>query len=168
MRRPPSTCGCGGIGRRAWFRSMFSQGSGGSSPLIRTIMAGIAIGQSKVLHLGSVGPEGPADRAMDGRSPSTPTRPACSTTRPPPLQHPPQVPFGHLQLLGRLPGSYEVSATANGFRTEVRTGVAVTVGGDSTVSFSLTVGAITEKVEVSEAAVQVDTASSALGGFVAP
>ena len=65
-------------------------------------------------------------------------------------------------------GSYEVSATANGFRTEVRTGVAVTVGGDSTVSFSLTVGAITEKVEVSEAAVQVDTASSALGGFVAP
>src|SRR5580704_8954112 len=51
-------------------------------------------------------------------------------------------------------GSYEVSATAPGFKTEVRTGVSVTVGGDSTVSFSLTVGAITEKVEVSEAAVQ--------------
>src|SRR5438105_13884794 len=30
------SCGCGGTGRRAWFRSMFSQGSGGSSPLIRT------------------------------------------------------------------------------------------------------------------------------------
>jgi hypothetical protein len=28
--------GYGGIGRRAWFRSTFSQGSGGSSPLIRT------------------------------------------------------------------------------------------------------------------------------------
>jgi hypothetical protein len=63
-------------------------------------------------------------------------------------------------------GSYEVSATAPGFKTEVRTGVSVTVGGDSTVSFSLTVGAITEKIEVSEAAVQVDTSSSALGGFV--
>src|SRR4029077_15745736 len=36
-------------------------------------------------------------------------------------------------------GSYEVSATASGFKTEVRTGVAVTVGGDSNVSFSLTV-----------------------------
>src|SRR5437016_6154071 len=30
-------CGYGGIGRRAWFRSMYSQGCGGSSPLIRTI-----------------------------------------------------------------------------------------------------------------------------------
>ncbi len=63
-------------------------------------------------------------------------------------------------------GSYEVSATASGFKTEVRTGVIVTVGGDSSVNFALTIGAITEKVEVSEAAVQVDTASSTLGGFV--
>src|SRR6266571_8372748 len=31
-----ASCGCGGIGRRAGFRSQFSQGSGGSSPLIRT------------------------------------------------------------------------------------------------------------------------------------
>src|ERR1700693_2504347 len=31
-----ASCGYGGIGRRAWFRSMFSQGRGGSSPLIRT------------------------------------------------------------------------------------------------------------------------------------
>jgi hypothetical protein len=29
-------CGCGGIGRRAWFRSMWPQGCGGSSPSIRT------------------------------------------------------------------------------------------------------------------------------------
>ena len=27
-----STCHRGGIGRRAWFRSMYSQGCGGSSP----------------------------------------------------------------------------------------------------------------------------------------
>src|SRR5258708_27668475 len=31
-----ASCGCGGIGRRAGFRSQFSQGSGGSNPLIRT------------------------------------------------------------------------------------------------------------------------------------
>jgi 6-phosphogluconate dehydrogenase (decarboxylating) len=33
-----ASCGCGGIGRRAGFRSQFSQGSGGSSPLIRTTL----------------------------------------------------------------------------------------------------------------------------------
>ena len=35
----------GGIGRRAWFRSTFSQGSGGSSPLIRTIQILVAPAQ---------------------------------------------------------------------------------------------------------------------------
>src|ERR1700724_3455050 len=40
MERPTNICGYGGIGRRAWFRSMFSQGSGGSSPLIRTSRTG--------------------------------------------------------------------------------------------------------------------------------
>ena len=29
------SCGCGGIGRRAWFRSMYPQGCGGSSPFSR-------------------------------------------------------------------------------------------------------------------------------------
>lgn len=73
---------------------------------------------------------------------------------------------GNYRIPSVQAGTYEVSATANGFKTEVRTNVAVTVGGDSTVSFSLTVGAVTEKIEVSEAAAQVDTASSTLGGFV--
>src|SRR6202163_3999052 len=63
-------------------------------------------------------------------------------------------------------GSYEVTATATGFKTEVRSGIVVTVGADVGVNFSLTVGAITEKVEVSGEAPQVDTSSSAMGGFV--
>src|SRR5258705_983480 len=41
-------------------------------------------------------------------------------------------------------GSYEVSAKASGFKTEVRTRVAGTVVGDSSVNFALTVGAINE------------------------
>src|SRR6266516_2554471 len=41
-------------------------------------------------------------------------------------------------------GPYEVSAAAAGFKTEVRTGIAVTVGSDISVNFSLTVGAISE------------------------
>jgi hypothetical protein len=63
-------------------------------------------------------------------------------------------------------GSYEVSASIAGFKTEVRSGINVTVGSDVAVNFSLTVGAISEKVEVTAEAPQVDASSSTLGGFV--
>lgn len=63
-------------------------------------------------------------------------------------------------------GSYVLSTTASGFKTEVRTGIVVTVGADVSVTFSLTVGAINEKVEVTTEAAQVDPSSSTMGGFV--
>src|SRR6266404_3017338 len=63
-------------------------------------------------------------------------------------------------------GPYEVSATAPGFRSEQRTGVQVTVGGNVSVNFSLTVGTVSETVEVKGQAAQVDTSSATLGGFV--
>src|ERR1700676_4223428 len=63
-------------------------------------------------------------------------------------------------------GAYEVSVSIAGFKTEVRSGINVTVGSDVSVNFSLTVGAISEKVEVTAEAPQVDASSSALGGFV--
>src|SRR5438094_9068591 len=63
-------------------------------------------------------------------------------------------------------GPYEVSASAPGFKTEVRTGIGVTVGSDISVNFSLNVGAISEQVQVTVEAAQVDTSSSTLGGFV--
>src|ERR1051326_5348503 len=63
-------------------------------------------------------------------------------------------------------GSYEVSASIAGFKTEVRSGINVTVGSDVAVNFALTVGAISEKVEVTAEAPQVDASSSTLGGFV--
>ena len=63
-------------------------------------------------------------------------------------------------------GSYEVTASVAGFKTEVRSGIVVTVGADVAVNFSLTVGAISEKVEVTGEAPQIDTSSSAMGGFV--
>src|SRR4029077_3930784 len=59
-------------------------------------------------------------------------------------------------------GSYEVSASIAGFKTEVRSGINVTVGADVAVNFSLTVGAISEKVEVTAEAPQVDASSSTL------
>lgn len=73
---------------------------------------------------------------------------------------------GNYRLASLPAGTYEVSATAQGFKTEVRTGVGVTVGGESTLQFSLTVGAVTEKVEVTGEISQVDVSSSTLAGFV--
>ena len=59
-----------------------------------------------------------------------------------------------------------MSASIAGFKTEVRSGINVTVGSDVAVNFSLTVGAVSEKVEVTAEAPQVDATSSTLGGFV--
>jgi len=73
---------------------------------------------------------------------------------------------GNYRIVGIPAGAYEVSVTAPGFKTEVRTGVAVTVGGESSLQFSLTVGAVTEKVEVTGEIAQVDVSSSTLAGFV--
>ena len=73
---------------------------------------------------------------------------------------------GEYRIVSVPAGSYEISTSAAGFKTEVRSGIVVTVGGDVAVNFSLTVGAITEKVEVTGDAPQVDTSSSTLGGFV--
>src|SRR6266446_6204955 len=73
---------------------------------------------------------------------------------------------GTYQITSVPAGSYEVTATVTGFKTEVRSGISVTVGSDVSVNFSLTVGAVSEKVEVTAEAAQVDTASSTLGGFV--
>jgi len=63
-------------------------------------------------------------------------------------------------------GSYEISVSAPGFKTEVRSGVTVTVASDISINFSLAIGTVAEKVEVTAEAAQVDTASSTLGGFV--
>ena len=73
---------------------------------------------------------------------------------------------GEYRITSVPAGSYEVSITAPGFKTDVRSGIAVTVGADVSVNFNLTVGAVSEKVEVTAEAAQVDTSGSAMGGFV--
>ena len=73
---------------------------------------------------------------------------------------------GEYRITSIPAGAYEISITAPGFKTEVRSGISVTVGSDVGVNFSLTVGAVTEKVEVTAEAPQVDTSSSGMAGFV--
>src|SRR5215831_9546183 len=45
-------------------------------------------------------------------------------------------------------GSYEVTVTASGFQTEVRSGITMTVGAALRVDFALNVGTVAEKVEI--------------------
>ena len=61
------------------------------------------------------------------------------------------------------PGTYSVSATAPGFETSVRSGIELMVGQGGRVDIELTVGATNTQVEVTAAAVLLNTESGSLG-----
>src|SRR6516165_10566473 len=65
-----------------------------------------------------------------------------------------------------LPGTYDVSAMAPGFTTEVHTGVTLTVGAQQVLNLTLRVGKTTEKVQVAGEAPAVQLATSSLSGTV--
>ena len=73
---------------------------------------------------------------------------------------------GEYRITSVPAGSYEVSSSAPGFKIGVRSGIVVRVGSDISVNFALSVGEISEKVEVIGDAPQVDISSSTLAGFV--
>jgi len=64
------------------------------------------------------------------------------------------------------PGTYEVTTTATGFATSVRSGVVLTVGAQQVLNASLQVGQISQKVEVTGEAPAVELTSSAISGVV--
>ena len=63
-------------------------------------------------------------------------------------------------------GNYEAQASAPGFQTVVRTGITLTVGAQSVVDFSLTVGQTQQAVTVESQVSQVDTVSSSVASYV--
>jgi hypothetical protein len=63
-------------------------------------------------------------------------------------------------------GTYEIRAQQEGFQAELRTNVALTVGQEAVVNFSLQVGAITQTVEVVGEAPLVNTTNATLGALV--
>ena len=73
---------------------------------------------------------------------------------------------GYYRVSGLPLGSYEVAVSAQGFKTEVRTGISLTVQRGAVVDFNLELGPKEEKVVVSGEAPFVDTASPALGELV--
>jgi hypothetical protein len=65
-----------------------------------------------------------------------------------------------------LPGSYDVKASAPGFATEVRSGFTLTVGAQQVLNLTLTVGQVTQTVQVTGEAPAVELASSTIKGVL--
>src|SRR5579864_1491564 len=64
---------------------------------------------------------------------------------------------GQYRLTGLAPGTYDVTASASGFASQVQKGVVVSVGSVTSVDFSLTVTPAATSVEVSAAPPTIDT-----------
>jgi hypothetical protein len=73
---------------------------------------------------------------------------------------------GAFEFLSLPAGGYQAEASLKGFKTEVRQGIVLTVGATITVSFSLTLGEVVEKIIISDDTPQVDTASATVSGVV--
>ena len=63
-------------------------------------------------------------------------------------------------------GIYEITAQAQGFQTVVRSGITLTVGQEAVVNFSLQVGAVAERIEVTGEAPLVETTTATTSGLV--
>ena len=63
-------------------------------------------------------------------------------------------------------GAYEIRVELEGFRSELRTGITLTVGQEAVINFALEVGALTETLTVTGEAPLVNTTSASLGGLV--
>jgi hypothetical protein len=63
-------------------------------------------------------------------------------------------------------GNYKVSASAIGFKTEIREGIHLNVADVLKISFILTPGSVAERITVSGETPILDTASSTYGGMV--
>lgn len=69
--------------------------------------------------------------------------------------------------LSALPvGNYEIRVEHPGFRTQVQSGLSLTVGQEAVLNFTMEVGAIEQTVEVTAEAPLVNTTSGTLGGLV--
>jgi hypothetical protein len=65
-----------------------------------------------------------------------------------------------------LPGTYEIKVTAQGFSSEVQTGLNLTVGEEQVLNFTLRVGQTNQTVEVTTEAPAVQLASSTISAVV--
>src|ERR1700681_346600 len=65
-----------------------------------------------------------------------------------------------------LPGNYEITVSASGFATQVRTGINLTVGSQQVLNLTVQVGRVTEKFQVASEAPAVQLATASLSAVV--
>jgi outer membrane receptor protein involved in Fe transport len=65
-----------------------------------------------------------------------------------------------------LPGNYQVTVSAPGFQTAIESGVILTVGSQQVLNVAMKVGTVTEKVEVTGQAQDVQLASPTISGVI--
>ena len=65
-----------------------------------------------------------------------------------------------------VPGTYEISFKAAGFKTEIKTGIPLTVGANQVVDLTMQIGTALEKIEVSTEAPAVQVTSSDISAVV--
>ena len=73
---------------------------------------------------------------------------------------------GFYTMPNLLPGDYELKASAPGFSTKVRNGITLTVGARQVLNLTLSVGRVTETVQVSGEVPEVDQESSTIGNVL--
>jgi hypothetical protein len=73
---------------------------------------------------------------------------------------------GAYQILNLSAGFYDIEAGNKGFKTQVQKGVAVSVGATVTVNFTLAVGEVQERVEVTSSPQELNTTDASMGGLV--
>jgi hypothetical protein len=73
---------------------------------------------------------------------------------------------GLYSFISLAPGSYEITATANGFDTLLQKNINVTLDQTSTVNLSLKVGSVSQVVTVTETTELMDTSNSTVGQLI--
>ncbi|HEX4486722.1 MAG TPA: carboxypeptidase regulatory-like domain-containing protein [Terriglobales bacterium] len=73
---------------------------------------------------------------------------------------------GFYAFLDLPPGHYDIEVSKNGFTTQRQTGVLLDVDSARVLNIKMSVGQISEKVEVTASAVQIDTASTQNGEVI--
>jgi Carboxypeptidase regulatory-like domain/TonB dependent receptor/TonB-dependent Receptor Plug Domain len=73
---------------------------------------------------------------------------------------------GFYSVPNLLPGVYDVTVTAQGFSTEIKTGINLTVGEQQVLDFTLQIGKTSQTVVVSTEAPNVELASSSISATV--
>jgi hypothetical protein len=74
---------------------------------------------------------------------------------------------GQYRITPLNPGTYTVSVKAQGFKTQVRSGVVLPVSAVLEVDFAMALGAVTETIEVTTAAPVLQTEEASVGNVVA-